>query len=341
MQTVQAAIQDYLRDLAVGQSKQTVATYSQGLHRFSEFLDQAGLSPTVPVSNLCVEHALEFARWLTQERAETVGAIAKVTLRTYLSSVSRFYAYLLRHKFIELSASDLETMRESFRLYRRGYSRPLPKLPPEEAIESLLEAAKAVKPHGKNPRLDLARLRNIAMLEALRSSGMRVGELVGLVRDNLDYRQHSALVTGKGSKERIVYFDDSAWQAIQTYLKARADGAKGRALYLLPVFARHDRRSGTRTFPISTDTVRLVFDQLADAAGIEINMTPHSLRHAFATRVLEATGDLAVVQDMLGHASPATTRIYAKVSSKRQRQAHRTAFGYNRRDEPRDDSQEP
>jgi site-specific recombinase XerD len=74
--------------------------------------------------------------------------------------------------------------------------------------------------------------------------------------------------------------------------------------------------------------VRLVFNELARAAGIEIAMTPHSLRHAFATRVLEATGDLAVVQDMLGHSSPATTRIYAKVSSKRMRDAHRAAFGY-------------
>ncbi len=337
MIAIDVAMQNYLRDLAVGQSKQTVGTYSQGLERFSEFLVQAGHPLASPVSTLCADDALEFARWLSRERAESVGPIAKATLRTYLSSVSRFYAYLLRNKLVELSASDMETMRESFRLYRRGYNRPLPKLPPEEAIESLLSTARSIKPNMKNSRLELARLRNIAMLEALRSSGMRVGELVGLKRDNLDYRAHSALVTGKGSKERIVYFDDVAWDAIQSYLAARSDGAKGRALYLLPVFARHDRRAGNRTLPLTTDSVRLVFNHLADLAGIEINMTPHSLRHAFATRVLEATGDLAVVQDMLGHASPATTRIYAKVSSKRQREAHQAAFGYRRR-HPEDDA---
>ncbi|MBI3742367.1 MAG: tyrosine-type recombinase/integrase [Chloroflexi bacterium] len=79
--------------------------------------------------------------------------------------------------------------------------------------------------------------------------------------------------------------------------------------------------------PLTTDAVRLVFSELAHAAGIEITMTPHSLRHAFATKLLDATGDLAVVQDMLGHSSPTTTRIYAQVSSKRMREADRAAFG--------------
>jgi site-specific recombinase XerD len=99
-------------------------------------------------------------------------------------------------------------------------------------------------------------------------------------------------------------------------------------LYQLPLFARHDRRVSTKVLPMTTDGVRLVFNELARAARIEIVMTPHSLRHAFATKMLDATGDLAVVQDMLGHSSPATTRIYAKVSSKRMRDAHRAAFGY-------------
>lgn len=244
----------------------------------------------------------------------------------------RFYRYLLAEEILVVSALDLERIREVFHDIRRS-RRPLPKLPPEEAVRALLDAARRVKPEPKRIRLELARLRNIAMLEALRSSGMRVGELVGLKRDDLDYRQHSARVTGKGDKQRIVYFDDAAWNAMQTYLKERNDGARGRALYQLPLFARHDRRASNRVLPLTTDTVRLVFNALARDANIEIAMTPHSLRHAFATKVLEATGDLAVVQDMLGHSSPATTRIYAKVSSKRMREAHRTAFNYQGKEE--------
>ncbi len=328
MTTIDEAIRNYLHDLAVGQAAQTVETYSQGLQRFREFLATVRLSPARPVSALSVEHALKFAQWLSEGREGRAGRIAKATLRTYLASLSRFYAYLLREKIIDVSASDLERMREAYRIYRRGYNRPLPKLPPEDAVRDLLSAARRVKPTPKKPRLELARWRNIAMLEALRSSGMRVGELVTLKRDDLDYRMHSARVTGKGDKQRIVYFDDPAWDAIQTYLKSRADGAKGRALYQLPLFARHDRRSSRRVLPLTTDSVRLVFNQLARDAKIDIVMTPHSLRHAFATKMLEATGDLAIVQDMLGHSSPATTRVYAKVSSKRLRDAHRAAFKY-------------
>lgn len=333
MITIDEAIRKYLRDLSVGQSAQTVETYSQGLQRFREFLATVRLSPTRSVSVLSVDHALQCAQWLSEERDGSAGKIAKATLRTYLASISRLYAYLLRENIIDISASDLERMREAYRIYRRGYNRPLPKLPPEEAVRDLLSAARRVKSTPKKLRLELARLRNIAMLEALRSSGMRVGELVTLQRDDLDYRMHSARVTGKGDKQRIVYFDDPAWDAIQTYLKLRADGAKGRALYQLPLFARHDRRSGHRVLPLTTDSVRLVFNQLARDAQIDIVMTPHSLRHAFATKVLETTGDLAVVQDMLGHSSPATTRIYAKVSSKRLRDAHRAAFKYQGADD--------
>lgn len=328
MITVQQAIASYLRDLAVGQSPQTVDTYSQGLARFVEFLCFSGHSPSTSVSTLSVEHALECARWLSQDREAASGPIAKATLRTYLTSISRFYAFLLRERLLDLSASDLERMRESFHNYRRGYTRRLPKLPPEEAITALLTAARECQPRDRNPRLELARLRNIAILEALRSSGMRVGELVGLIRDDLDHRAHSARVTGKGNKQRVVFFDDDAWNAIQSYLRARSDGAKGRALYQLPLFARHDRRAGNHTLPLTTDSVRLVFAEIAHLAQVEIAMTPHSMRHAFATKVLDATGDLALVQDMLGHASPATTRIYAKVSNKKMREAHQATFGY-------------
>lgn len=320
MLTIDNAIQNFLRDRAVGQAAQTIETYAQGMRRFAEYLDSIHHSPTRAASTLTVDHALGCARWLSETRG-----IAKATLRTYLSALARFYAYLLRERVVNLSASEIERMREAYRQYRKGGARPLPKLPPDDAIRALIAAARAVKPN-KRARLELARLRNIAIVEALRASGMRIGELVALKRDDLDHRQRAARVTGKGDKQRIVYFDNAAWSALQAYLSARNDGARGRALYQLPVFARHDRRASTKVLPMTTDGARLVFNQLARAAGIEIAMTPHSLRHAFATKVLEATGDLAVAQDLLGHASPETTRVYAKVSSKRMREAHRAAF---------------
>ncbi len=336
MATIAETIDAFLHDLSVGQSEQTVETYSQGLARFKEFLASCNHDLTTPAQSLTIDHALQCAQWLSQERESPVGKIAKATLRTYLASISQLYVYLLRERILDLSASDLERMRDAFRKYRRGYSRSLPKLPPDETVDKLLGAARRAPPHPDNTRLETARLRNIAILEALRSSGMRVGELVRLKRDDLDHRLHSARVTGKGDKERIVYFDDAAWRAIQTYLTSRRDGAKGRALYLLPVFARHDRRVGKRTLPMTTDGIRMVFNQIARDADLEIAMTPHSLRHAFATRMLESSGDLALVQDMLGHSSPATTRIYAKVSNKKMREAHQQAFNQRNADKEKD-----
>ena len=327
MNSIQDAIKSYVSDIAQRQSQQTAETYAQGMKRFAEFLTASGRSPTEPVLSLTPDHAIEFSQWISQKRDAENNCLAKSTLHAYCSSVMRFFKYLLRERMIDLSMSDMEKIRSAFHDVRHG-QRPLPQLPPEEIVKALLDAAHQTKPMPKKPRLDLARLRNIAMLEALRSSGMRVGELVGLKRDDLDYRNHAARVTGKGDKQRIVYFDDPAWNAIQEYIKERNDGTRGRALYQLPLFARHDRRASDKVLPLTTDSVRLVFNAIAHEAHIDIVLTPHSLRHAFATKVLEATGDLAVVQDMLGHSSPATTRIYAKVSSKKMRDAHRTAFRY-------------
>lgn len=330
--TIKEIIQNYFCDILASESDQTAETYIQGVRRFEEFLAVREIAQNSPASHLTPDVWIAFADWIKSFRNQK-KLLSKSTVQVYLAGVSSFCKYLLRERVIDFSAGDSERIRVAFHDSRRGYERPLPKLPPDDAVRDLLCAARSVKPMPKRPRLDLARLRNIAMLEALRSAGMRAGELVGLKRDDLDYRQHSARVTGKGSKQRIVYFDNTAWDAIQTYLRARADGAKGKALYALPLFARHDRRIGKSVLPLTTDTVRMVFNQLARDAEIEIAMTPHSLRHAFATRILEATSDLAVVQDMLGHSSPVTTRIYAKVSSKRMRDAHHAAFEYEQKED--------
>lgn len=326
MTTVSAAIDHFLDDFATGrQSRASVETYRQGLRRFGEYLDTRTLTAA---GDLGVDHALGFAKWLGRR----TPAVAKATLNLYLSCVARFYRWLLRERIVRLDASDVERMREAYRDYRKGETRGLPKLPPEEAVKAVVAAARSAAPEPskckpEERRRHLAYLRNVAMVEALRASGMRIGELVRLRREDLDYRAHTARVTGKGSKERIVYFDAVAWAAVQDYLRSREDGASGRALGTLPVFAQHGRRAGKRVLPLTTHQARVVFERMVDLAGVESKMTPHSLRHAFATRMLDATGDLAVVQDMLGHKSPETTRIYAHVSAKKLKSAYAQAFG--------------
>jgi site-specific recombinase XerD len=174
------------------------------------------------------------------------------------------------------------------------------------------------------------------MLESLRCSGMRVSELVSLKRANLVREGRHAVITGKGDKQRYVYFDDAAWSAIETYLRARGDGGRtgGRSLGALPVFARHDKGAGRQVLALTTNAVRHVLAEMIERANkgtgdtLEQDhaITPHSFRHWFATRVLATTGDLAATQDLLGHSSPATTRVYARVSAERLRAAHARVF---------------
>ena len=332
--TIDDAIDKFLAELAIGQSEKTVRTYGTALNRFREYLAQIPLSHSrEPSSSLIVDYAINYVNWLVSEHFRG-SEVPKSTLRAYLAAISRFYAYLIREKLAPISADEHLRLKEAYRQFRKGSAQRLPRPASEEAVAKVIQAARSIPPTPDEPRRELCRLRNIAILETLRCTGMRVGELVRLRRGDLNYRNHSARVIGKGGKERIVYFDDAAWRAIQVYLHARRDEPKGRALYQLPLFVRHDRAAGNNALPISTNTVRRIFNECVKLAGIEQPLTPHSLRHAFATRALEVTGDLAVVQDLLGHASPTTTRVYAKVTSKRLHEAHQRIFGYaDRRDE--------
>jgi site-specific recombinase XerD len=138
----------------------------------------------------------------------------------------------------------------------------------------------------------------------------------------------------KGKKEREVLFSEDAWAALQTYLLARQDSVQARSLASLPVFSRHDRGAGARILHLSTDTVEQIFVDLSGRAGIleRFHLTPHTLRHFFATEFLSETGDLALTQYALGHSSPNTTRIYAQTKREDYRLAHQHVFGRRRTD---------
>lgn len=311
------AIDEFLASIS-GKAQNTRDSYRTGLNRFVAHLgDQT-------VDALSLNQIVTFAG-VIQETCATR------TRRTYLVAVRRFYRWLIETRALSLDAADVVRLDGLVRdLVPR--SSPLPHVASEAVVQALLSAAGQVPELPPNTcdadkrRAEWRRLRDLALVHALRSSGMRIGELLTLRRGDLDTLKHAATVTGKGSKQRVVYFDEAAWSAMQEYFKARGDGSQARALGDLPIIARHDRGAGVRLVSLTSWRAEHIFGELARRAGIEERVTPHSLRHAFATKVLDATGDLAVVQDMLGHSSPATTRIYAKVSSKRIRDAHRAAF---------------
>jgi site-specific recombinase XerD len=320
--TIRAAMDSFLATL---NSAHTLQSYATPLKHYSAYLAGRGIHvDRAPSTALTVDHAIGFVPWLRHEHFGKESPPAKATLQLYLTAVYRFYRSLLKSG-LNLNAADIARLEESYRDARniRGESRP--KDPKLEAVLAIIQAARDV-PHVSGSKKadrnrELTRLRDIAVVEALRATGCRVGELVGMRRGDLDWMARSALVKGKGSKWRKVYWDDAAWRALVTYLRAREDGADARGLARLPVFCGHGNRSGSAPAPLTTRHVSRTIQALAKRAGIaEAGVTPHYFRHVFATRALDRTDNLALVQDLLGHASPATTRVYAR-TDERQRQA--------------------
>ncbi len=351
---VQNAIAQFVEHVRASQSAGTATTYANGLKRFTTYLSVTGISPTTDVRDLSVPLLTGFVTWLYSYLLDEVAngdpqRISESTKGTYYAAISRFLEYLvIETQLLPLTLDEYDTVRKVLAKGSKRQSRtelPPDKLPSQQIIHDLLDEVRRPLelPERTTPetrrRLELIRLRDIAMIDALLSSGMRVSELVRLRRGNLLHEVRGATVRySKGKKDREVLFSDGAWDSIQTYLSARADGASRgeapravaqiRALADLPVFARHDRRAGDQVLPLTTRGVQQIFMQLSARAGIieKFQLTPHTLRHFFATEFLSETGNLALTQYALGHSSPNTTRIYAQTKREDYRRAHREVF---------------
>ncbi len=317
--TLDEAVERFLDDLTVGRARSTADTYKYALRRFREYLDHVRAVPPRTVGELTEDDPIGFARWISDG-----GRAPRTTVHLYTTAVARLYAFLVRER--HRSDLPLETIRLRVAQLRGKRPKKLPRVPTDDVMERVLQAAHGVPP-ARSRAGELIRLRDVALVETLRGSGLRVSEAVSLRRGDLERDQQRAVVTGKGGKQRLVFFTDDAWRAIWAYLAARGE-ANGRGAGALPVFARHDRAAGGRVSALSTDGVRDVIWRLAVAAGLpDAGLTPHRFRAWFATHLVAETGDLAAVQDLLGHESADTTRVYTKVAAQRLADVHRRAFG--------------
>ncbi len=317
--TLDEAVERFLDDLTVGRARSTADTYKYALRRFREYLDHVRAVPPRTVGELTEDDPIGFARWISDG-----GRAPRTTVHLYTTAVARLYAFLVRER--HRSDLPLETIRLRVAQLRGKRPKKLPRVPTDDVMERVLHAAHGVPP-ARSRAGELIRLRDVALVETLRGSGLRVSEAVSLRRGDLERDQQRAVVTGKGGKQRLVFFTDDAWRAIWAYLAASGE-ANGRGAGALPVFARHDRAAGGRVSALSTDGVRDVVWRLAVAAGLpDAGLTPHRFRAWFATHLVAETGDLAAVQDLLGHESADTTRVYTKVAAQRLADVHRRAFG--------------
>ena len=272
-----------------GLAANSIAAYRRDLSKFAIFLGSKPLADVVP------ETITEFETTL-REAQLSVASINRVdsTLRSFFKHLQQEYGYA--DPTLEISP--------------KKSARRLPKALTIAQIVSMIDAAL----RDGQP----ITVRDQAMLELLYATGIRVGELVGLDIHDLDPTRRTIRVLGKGSKERVVPYGAIAEKIVEKYLAisrpALATDTSGAALFL-----------GSRGKRIDQRTVRtVVYNALQAIEGIE-RMGPHALRHSAATHLLEGGADLRTVQEILGHASLATTQIYTHVSTERLQKAFKQA----------------
>lgn len=274
-----------------GLSANTLASYQSDLRHCARWLRADGRA------------GLERARrdqLLAYLAALVDGGVRPRTSARRLSTLRQFYQWLVRETLI---AADPTALIESPRL-----GRPLPKSLTEGEVEALLAAPDVETPEG---------MRDRAMLEVLYATGLRVSELIGLQPDQVSLGQGVVRVIGKGGKERLVPLGDEAAAWLSRFTSdARASLLSGRpADALFPT-----RRGGAMTRQAFWYRIK----KHAAAAGVRQELSPHTLRHAFATHLVNHGADLRVVQLLLGHSSLSTTQIYTHVAKERLQALHRS-----------------
>lgn len=303
-------IDRYLSGLQHGRnlSIHTLRGYSADLLQFLTFVEDEGISSLDRVTRLTVRKYLAQLR----ERPYSRPSIARK-----LAAIRGFFKFLSREKHLE--ANPLLLLRTPRK------ERKLPHYLSETEVDRLLEA------RGKTSN----RPRDRAILELLYGAGIRVSELAGLNRQDVDLDEGMIRVRGKGKKERVIPIGDEAARVLRNYLAPREPvGETGGRKEADPVFL--NQRRGRLT----DRSVRRVLDTHALAAGLPAATTPHTLRHSFATHLLNGGGDLRTVQELLGHTSLSTTQIYTHTSRQRIKDVYDRNHPRARSDSSADDLDE-
>lgn len=298
MNTLDAAVDAFLRDRALtrGSSMRTVEAYGRDLLALTEFLQEAHVPD---LESVRPSHLRSFMA------GELERGLAKSSLARRLSCCRSFFDYLIREDVIEVNPARALSLPKQ--------PKPVPSFYYPEEVKALLESITAT---------DLWSLRDRALLEFLYAAGVRVSECVGLDVTDVSMQEGTALVFGKGGKERYVVVGRQAIQSMERYLEARS----------AHVFAGSDEKASQEALFVNrrggrlTDrSVRRILDlHIRRVAGLS-HISPHAMRHSFATHLLDGGADLRVVQELLGHASLSTTQIYTHTSRERLAQVYHQA----------------
>lgn len=283
-------ILDFIEYLEVegGRMPKTSENYEFYLNRFVEFTGD------IPVDQITMETIRKYRLWLNRLKTERGEELAMITQAYHLIALRGFLKYLSRRDIPSLSPEKIELP--------KTHRKQVTFLHFDEVIR-LLDQVDITTEVG---------LRNRAILELLFSSGLRVSELVNLNRDHINTKRREFMVRGKGQKDRPIFISQTAADWVERYLDSRDDS-------LAPLFLSYSRNNGAPSTSgdyrrLTARSIQRMVSRYARLAGITKHVSPHTMRHSFATDLLMNGADLRSVQSMLGHSNIATTQIYTHVT---------------------------
>lgn len=296
---VSEALTDFLEHLEIegGRSQNTIRNYSLYLERFIEF---AGDIEVVKITSEMIRH---YRLWLNRYKNDNDGKELSILTQSYhLIALRGFLTYLSRRDIPSLSADKIilpKTVRKQVTFLQY------------DEVVNLIDNIPLDSEQG---------LRDRAIIELLFSSGLRVSELVNLNRDHINLKRREFMVRGKGQKDRPVFVSQHAAEQVENYLQARQDS-------LPALFLNYSRRSTKPTTSgdyrrLSARSIQRMISHYARLAGITKHVSPHTMRHSFATDLLMNGADLRSVQSLLGHSSISTTQVYTHVTDQHLKDIH-------------------
>lgn len=296
---ISEALTDFLEHLEVegGRSPKTIANYQLYLERFIDFAGD------ITVDKITSEVIRRYRLWLNRYKNEiTHEDLSLITQSYHLIALRGFLTYLSRRDIASLAADKII----------------LPKTVRKQV--TFLQYDEVVRMINRIPTDTEAGLRDRAIVELLFSSGLRVSELVNLNRDHINLSRREFMVRGKGQKDRPVFISKSAAEHVSSYLDARTDS-------LPALFLSYSRRNAAPNLSgdyrrLSARSIQRMISQYAQLAGITKHVSPHTMRHSFATDLLMNGADLRSVQSLLGHSNISTTQVYTHVTDQHLKDIH-------------------
>ena len=296
-------ITDFLEYLEVerGRSERTIRNYDFYLRRFADWAKNPAPSH---ISREMIHKYRLYLNRLAEGREEIT--LKKSTQNYHLIALRSFLKYLSKYDIASLAPEQIELAKQS--------KRTVDFLEADE-LSKVLAMPSSIS-------TGIIALRDQAILELLFSAGLRVSELTGLKIEQVNLQRDEFTVRGKGDKPRLCFLSDSAKKAIRAYLEKRRDTSS----YL---FVSHDRAKHGRkdAGPLTPRSVQRLVERYATAAGITKKITPHTLRHTFATDLLLSGADIRSVQSMLGHESITTTQVYTHITNKQMKDVYKKFHG--------------